>query len=716
MILKPAPATRHWPAKGRGSAAEPATRAWKTRGVSLPLEDYAVIGDTETVALVSRHGSIDWLCLPRFDSGACFASLLGGAANGRWSLAPVAPHATRRRYRDGTLVLETEVDADGGTVRIIDAMPPRGLERGHNPDVVRVVQGVRGRVAMRMDLTIRFDYGAVVPWVTSDGTCLHAVAGPDRLTLTTPVALRGEGLSTVAEFAVAEGDEVPFVLTWSPSHDAVPEVVDAGECIDATTRWWQRWSGQAQIGGRWPDAVQRSLVTLKALTYSPTGGIVAAATTSLPEHIGSARNWDYRFVWLRDATFTLQALLLAGYRDEARAWREWLLRAVAGDPSQLQIMYGVAGERRLTEYEVPWLPGYAQSAPVRIGNAAYRQMQLDVFGEVVDALSYARRTGLDPDAAAWALQRRFLEHLETSWPQLDHGIWEVRGPARAFTHSRVMGWVAFDRAVKAVEESQLDGPVRRWRAMRDAIHAEVLAHGYDPTRNTFTQSYGATNVDASLLLIPQVGFLPAHDPRVQGTIEAVRQELEVEDGLLLRYRTERSQDGLPGKVKACSCSARSGSSTRWCCRDGTTRPCASSNGCWTSATTSDCSPRSTTRSRIGCSGTSRKPSAIWGWWHPRATLARASAPPRSAAMTSCGRIADAGHHRDTRCAELAAAGGTSGTPGIYRPRAGGDAAGWRVRHGPRNHRGRARPAPFRARASGAGSRGVDARRRCPRQQ
>ena len=514
--------------------------------MSLPLEDYAIIGDTETAALVSRSGAIDWLCLPRFDSGACFAALLGDRSNGHWALTPVAPRGVaRRRYREGTLVLETELDGDGGTVRIVDCMPPRGLQRGHNPDVVRIVEGVSGRVAMRMDLTIRFDYGWVVPWVSQEGGCLHAVAGPDHLTLTTPVAMRGEGLSTVAEFEVAEGDSVPFVLTWYPSHEPMPEPVNPAESVAHTTAWWRRWSSMSSYRGPWKPAVDRSLVTLKALTYGPTGGIVAAATTSLPEHLGSTRNWDYRFVWLRDATFTLQSLMLAGYRQEALAWRDWLLRAVAGDPSQLQIMYGIAGERRLTEQELPWLPGYERSAPVRIGNGAYDQLQLDVFGEVMDALHYARRTGLEADDVAWSLQQRFLEHVETAWTDLDHGIWEMRGAKRAFTHSKVMAWVAFDRAIKAVDNSGLRGPVDRWRRTREEIHTEVLARGFDADRNTFTQSYGSRELDASLLLIPQVGFLPPHDRRIHGTVAAVQRELGLGDGLLLRYRTQGSDDGLP---------------------------------------------------------------------------------------------------------------------------------------------------------------------------
>lgn len=516
--------------------------------MSIALEDYAIIGDTETVALVSRWGSIDWLCLPRFDAPACFASLLGDASHGEWQLAPAGtPRAISRRYRPGTLVLETLLgDEHGGTVRVIDVMPPRGLERGHNPDVVRVVEGVTGRVTMRLRLTMRFDYGAVVPWVSRWGPhSLQAVAGPDALLLTTPVALHGEDMSTVAEFEVGPGERVPFVLTWYPSHEAPPAPVDAEVAIEHAAGWWRSWSQQSTYTGDWQEPVERSLITLKALTYAPTGGIVAAPTTSLPEHLGGTRNWDYRFVWLRDATFTLQALMLAGYRQEALAWRDWLLRAVAGDPAKLQIMYGIAGERRLTETELPWLPGYEGSAPVRIGNGAYDQFQLDVYGEVMDAMHYARTTGTRPSVDAWSLQRAFMAHLEDHWDTLDHGIWEMRGPKRAFTHSRVMAWVALDRAIRSVEQSGLEGPVDRWRRLRAQIHREVLDEGYDPDRNTFTQYYGSTTLDASLLLIPQVGFLPADDPRVHGTVAAIERELVLGDGLLLRYPTTDSPDGLP---------------------------------------------------------------------------------------------------------------------------------------------------------------------------
>ena len=514
--------------------------------MSVPLEDYAVIGDTETVALVSRAGSIDWLCLPRFDSGACFAALLGDDTNGRWLLAPAGPtRAVRRRYRPGTLVLETEFDTDDGTVRLVDLMPPRGVERGHNPDVVRIVEGVRGRVPMRMELVARFDYGWVAPLTVDDPRGVRIVAGPDALLLTSPVDVHSSEESTRATFSVAAGDRVPFLLTWHPAHEPPPAPVDPFHAVERTTVWWCDWSARTTYDGPWRDAVDRSLLTLKALTHAPTGGIVAAPTTSLPEHIGGPRNWDYRYVWLRDATFTLQALMLAGHREEALAWRDWLLRAVAGDPCRLQIMYGIGGERRLTELTLPWLPGYEGSAPVRIGNGAYDQMQLDVYGEVMDAIHYARDRGLDIRPTVWRLQQAFMDHLEQTWTDLDHGIWEMRGPKRAFTHSRVMAWVAFDRAVKSAERWGLDGPVDRWKAARADIHAEVLAKGFDAERGTFTQWYGSTELDASLLLIPQVGFLPPDDERVRGTVDAVERDLGLGDGLLLRYHTDEAPDGLP---------------------------------------------------------------------------------------------------------------------------------------------------------------------------
>lgn len=518
---------------------------------ALAIEDYALIGDTHTAALVGRNGSIDWLCLPRFDSGACFAALLGDERHGRWLLAPAGDvRRVERRYRGDTLVLETEFHTDEGVVRLIDCMP----HRHRYADVVRVVEGVRGRVPMRMHLVVRFDYGWIVPWVRHLDGALWAVAGPDALCLHTPVQTRGEDLTTVAEFAVAEGERVPFTLTWHSSTDSAPPAFDALAAVESTEVWWAEWAGRCSYDEQWRDAVVRSLVTLKALTYDPTGAIVAAATTSLPERIGGVRNWDYRYSWLRDATFTLYALSIGGYRDEAMAWRDWLLRAAAGDPAQLQIMYGPAGERRLTEVELPWLPGYEGSAPVRIGNAAAGQFQLDVYGEVMDALHGARRAGIEPEETAWELQRVLMEFLEGHWDEPDEGIWEVRGPRRHFTHSKVMAWVAFDRAVQAVERFGLEGPVERWRARRAAVHEEVCREGYDADRNAFTQYYGSTELDASLLMIPLVGFLAASDPRMAGTVEAIQREL-CQDGFVLRYPTSESIDGLPsgeGAFLACT--------------------------------------------------------------------------------------------------------------------------------------------------------------------
>ena len=515
------------------------------------IEDYALIGDCQTAALVGRDGSIDWLCVPRFDSGACFAALLGTPDHGRWLLAPATEvRAVRRAYRPGTLVLETEYEVAGGAVKVIDCMPPRT----DVPDVLRVVVGIRGRVPMRMQFVARFDYGSIVPWVRRMDGGIRAVAGPDTLLLRTPAPLRGEGLTTVAEFSVAEGERVPFELTWHPSHQPMPSALDAEAAVDHTEAWWTEWSSRCTYRGPWRDAVVRSLVTLKAMTYAPTGGIVAAATTSLPEQLGGVRNWDYRFCWLRDATFTLYALMMGGYTEEAQAWREWLLRAVAGAPPQIQIMYGLAGERRLTELELPWLPGYEGAAPVRIGNAAFGQLQLDIYGEVMDALHVARREGLPPDENAWRVQRQLLEYLETIWDQPDEGIWEVRGPRRHFTHSKVMAWVALDRAVMGVEQLGLAGPAARWRALRDTIHAEVCRRGFDPGRNAFVQYYGAPELDASLLMIPLVGFLPPSDPRVRGTVEAIEREL-LRDGFVMRYPTTPAVDGLPpgeGVFLACT--------------------------------------------------------------------------------------------------------------------------------------------------------------------
>ena len=509
--------------------------------VPLPVEDYALVGDCHTAALVGRDGSIDWLCLPRFDSGACFAALLGTPEHGRWLIAPAgAAGPARRRYRDGTLILETEFETRDGVVRIVDCMP---LGDGRL-DLVRIVEGVRGRVAMRMELVVRFDYGSIVPWVRRHDGVLLATAGPDTLELRTDVATRGENLKTIAEFDVGAGERKAFTLNYRRSHEIMQPAIDPEQAIDATEKAWRTWSDRCTYQGDWHDHVMRSLITLKALTYAPTGGIVAAATTSLPEHPGGVRNWDYRYCWLRDATFTLNAMLLAGYQDEAVAWQKWLLRAVAGSPDDLQILYGVAGERRLDECELRWLPGYGGAAPVRAGNAASRQFQLDVYGEVMDALHLARAAGLRPEPHAWDIQLVLLKFLESSWRRPDDGIWEVRGPRRHFTHSKVMAWVAFDRAVKDAEAFGLEGSVERWRQIGDAIRAEVCDKGYDSRRRTFVQSYGSPHLDASLLLIAQVGFLPPDDPRVRGTVEAIERDLVV-DGLVQRYSTATGVDALP---------------------------------------------------------------------------------------------------------------------------------------------------------------------------
>ena len=522
------------------------------KGYRVRIEDYAVVGDTQTAALVGRDGSIDWLCLPRFDSGACFAALLGTPDHGRWLLAPVggAP-ATTRHYRGHSLVLETTFRTPEGEVRVVDCMPPRQRD----PDVVRVVEGVAGRVAMRMELVVRFDYGRSVPWVRKADGRLSAVAGPDAVVLDTPVTTGGEGLRTVAEFEVAAGDRVPFVLEWHPSHERPGPPVDAARAVADTCRWWDDWAGRCEYQGEWHDAVVRSLVILKALTYGPTGGIVAAATTSLPEQLGGVRNWDYRYCWLRDATFTLYALMSAGYQDEAKAWRDWLLRAVAGAPDQMQIMYGCAGERRLPELVLDWLPGYEGAQPVRIGNAAVDQFQLDVFGEVMDSLHQARRIGIPPDPASWAVQQALMEFLESRWTEPDEGIWEVRDARRQFTHSKMMAWVAADRAVKAVERFGLEGPLSRWRRLREEIRTEVCTRGWDSERGTFTQSYDSRELDAALLMMPLVGFLPAADERVRGTVAAIEREL-CEDGFVHRYnQADETVDGLPpgeGAFLACT--------------------------------------------------------------------------------------------------------------------------------------------------------------------
>ena len=507
----------------------------------LPIENYALIGDCHTAALVGIDGSIDWLCFPRFDSGACFAALLGGPEHGRWLIAPTATvRRVSRRYRDETLVLQTDVETDEGSVRLIDYMPLSD-ERW---DVVRIVEGLSGTVALRMELIVRFDYGSIVPWVRRAGDVLLMTAGPDTLELTGSVSADGENMKTVAEFQLSAGRRESFVLNYRPSHHETKAPVDAEDMLKETESRWHRWSGHFKYKGRWRGPVLRSLITLKALTYKPTGGIVAAPTTSLPEKLGGVRNWDYRYCWLRDATFTLNALLLAGYVKEATDWREWLLRAVAGSPKDLQILYSVTGARRLDEYELSWLPGYRGAAPVRIGNAASRQFQLDVYGELMDTLHFARLSGLAAEPAAWNFQRAMLEFLESAWDQPDDGLWEVRGPRRHFTHSKVMAWVAFDRGIKDAESDGLEAPLERWRQIRSAIHAEVCLKGYDAVNNTFIQSYESRHLDASLLLIPQVGFLPHDDPRVLGTVAAIERGL-VADGLVLRYSTETGVDALP---------------------------------------------------------------------------------------------------------------------------------------------------------------------------
>jgi GH15 family glucan-1,4-alpha-glucosidase len=516
------------------------------------IEDYAIIGDCETAALVSRTGSIDWLCWPRFDSGACFAALLGKPENGRWLIAPAHPEPRiRRRYRHNTLILETEFETPEGAVTLVDFMPLRG----HASDLARIVIGKRGRVEMRMELVLRFYYGMIVPWVTKhEGGALRAVAGPDSVTLTTDVPTHGKDLTTVAEFTVSEGEVVPFVMTYAPSHLPSPQSVNPQKALADTEKFWHEWSNRCAYRGEWGEAVNRSLVTLKALTYRPTGGIVAAATTSLPEQVGGPRNWDYRFCWLRDATLTLLALMDAGYYEEAGAWRDWLMRAAAGSPSQMQIMYGLAGERMLREWELDWLPGYENSKPVRVGNAAHEQLQLDVFGEVMDALHQGRRGGLKRSLDSWGLQQALIKHLSTIWQQPDQGMWEVRGGPQHFTYSKVMAWVAVDRAIKSGEEFRRNGEMKRWHALRKQIHDEVCEKGFNRELGSFVQAYGSKLLDASLLMIPMVGFLPPDDPRVRGTVAQIEKRLIV-DGLVLRYDSSATDDGLPageGAFLACS--------------------------------------------------------------------------------------------------------------------------------------------------------------------
>jgi GH15 family glucan-1,4-alpha-glucosidase len=520
--------------------------------MTLPIEDYAVIGDLHTAAIVGYDGSIDWLCLPHFDSPACFARLLGDSGHGFWQLAPAggaaAIVARRRRYKEESLVLETEFDTEGGTVRITDCMPIRD----EHPHVVRLVEGVSGAVDMHMDLAVRFDYGEVVPWVTSSEGLVRLTAGPDAVALWHGVDPVGHDMHTVADFTVREGQRYPFTYVWFPSHETPPPPLDAYYAICLTDAYWKEWSARCTYEGPWREAVLRSLITLKALTYEPTGGIVAAATTSLPETLGGSRNWDYRYCWLRDATFTLESLMRGGYFEEAQDWRDWLLRAVAGDASQLQIMYGPAGERRLDEWEASWLPGYEGSAPVRIGNAASGQFQLDVYGEVMSALYASAHTTGVHSHAAWALQTQLVNFLETGWSEPDDGIWEVRGPRRHFTHSKVMAWVAVDRAVRTLEEwPALEGPLEEWRVLRHKIFTEVCEKGYNKAVGAFTQSYDSDQLDASVLMIPLVGFLPATDPRVVSTVEAIEKTL-VDDGFVLRYRTDPdgAVDGLTGREGA----------------------------------------------------------------------------------------------------------------------------------------------------------------------
>nr|WTA00306.1 glycoside hydrolase family 15 protein [Streptomyces sp. NBC_00857] len=520
------------------------------------IEDYALIGDMQTAALVCRDGTVDWLCLPRFDSHAVFAALLGTDEHGFWRLGPAhaagaePPQATRRRYRGDSLILESEWDTPRGTVRVTDFMPPRDGA----PQVIRIVEGISGRVPMRSALRMRFSYGRVVPWVHKVDNRTVAVAGPDSVWLDTDADTYGEDLTTYSDFTVAPGDRIAFTISWQPSHRQPPALPDPEGSLEATSDFWREWVEHCTYHGPYREAVIRSLITLKALTYAPTGGIVAAPTTSLPEEIGGVRNWDYRYTWLRDAAITLSSLLRTGYREEARAWREWLLRAVAGDPENLQIMYGIAGERELGEAELDWLPGYENSGPVRVGNGAAHQLQLDVYGEVTEALHLAHMTGLARNDYASVLQLKLIRYLEKHWDQPDEGIWEVRGPRRHFVHSKVMAWVAVDRTIKLIEAGDVDGPLERWREMRDDIHHDVCEKGYDKERNTFTQSYGSKELDASLLLIPQMGFLPPDDKRVIGTIEAIQRELSTEDGFVLRYPTssedDTNVDGLAGEEGA----------------------------------------------------------------------------------------------------------------------------------------------------------------------
>lgn len=515
------------------------------------LEDYAFIGDCHTAALVGRDGSIDWLCWPRFDSSACFASLLGNSDHGHWRVAPVGPARISRRYHDGTLVLTTRFDTAEGSVELTDFMP-LGVATS---SVIRVLRGVSGAVAMASEMRLRFEYGSAVPWVEAleDGS-IRAICGPEMVLLRSSVRHQAQDSATVAEFTVHAGETIQFVLSYSASHDKPGPPVGAEDLLHDTEAGWREWSGRCTSAGRFTEVLKQSLLVLKGLTFAPTGGIVAAPTTSLPEQSGGVRNWDYRYCWLRDATFTLLALGAAGYGDEARAWRDWLLRAVAGSPEQIQIMYGIAGERRLPEWEARWLPGFEAASPVRIGNAAASQLQLDVFGEVVDAMFQARLQGMPASSRSRAIGGALMDYLEQHWTQPDEGIWEVRGPRQHFTHSKVMAWVAFDRAVKAVQQLGIDGPLERWAALRDRIHDEVCRNAFNQDLNSFVQSYGSTAMDASLLLMPLVGFLPIDDPRIASTLATIERRLMF-DGLIFRYDTGQTEDGLPpgeGAFIACS--------------------------------------------------------------------------------------------------------------------------------------------------------------------
>lgn len=514
----------------------------RREALSIPIEDYAMIGDCHTAALVSKQGSIDWLCLPHFDSGACFAALLGTMEHGYWSISPADPiRSMRREYRDGSLILETEFETESGSAKLIDCMMPRS----EAPELLRVVEGTRGQVRMKMEFVIRFDYGSVVPWVHRSDGGIHAIAGPDMVRLRSDVPLHNENMRSEAEFTLAQGQKASFNLTWYPSHQHEPEAVDIDSAIENTEEWWREWSDRCAYQGEYRVAVRRSLITLKGLTFLPTGGIVAAPTTSLPEEPGGVRNWDYRFCWVRDATLTLQALLNAGYLDEAREWREWLMRAVAGSPADVNIVYGLHGERRLPELELPWLPGYEKSAPVRIGNAAYQQFQLDIFGEVVNTLFQAREAGLGPPAHRRGdMALAMLEFLETGWERPDDGIWEMRGPRRHFVHSKVMAWVAVDRLVKSAELGRFKTDVARWKKLRDVIHEQVCREGFDADINSFVQYYGDKHLDASLLMMPLLGFLPADDSRVIGTVKAIETNL-MKNGFVERYTQDPKVDGIP---------------------------------------------------------------------------------------------------------------------------------------------------------------------------